>query len=847
MNIQHKAANTNADSEEPISPRLDPLSFGSALPAAPFQQWSDYLTDTAQRTALFFDVLRQRADQQKEMTAQPMATVLTFEHGVLMSGSSLERPINFSLWEIFPPAGTDIDKDKRPVVIVDPRAGQGPGIGGFHYQSEIGDAFAAGHKVYFIGFSANPVPGQTFLDVIEGQVAFFERIVSMHPEGRLPFVVGNCQAGYQTLMVAILRPDLFGPILLSGSPISCWQGVHGKNPMRYAGGLLGGSWLAHLASDLGNGRFDGAYLIGNFDLLNPANTFFEKLYHVYANIDTEADRFLKFEKWWGDLIFLNGEEIEFLVDHHFIGNELPAGGIATQDGRRFDIRSVTSPIIVFTSQGDNISPPQQTLGWIPDLYSSVDEIRQYGQTIVYCVDPKVGHLAIFVSRRVAEREDVAFMDMMNVIDVAPPGLYELVVGSPDDGAAITGEVAARLETRTLDDVRAYGRNSEADDRAFAAMARWSEVMLAGYRDFMQPLVRATANAQTAEMFEAMNPLRAQYALFTSDQPWMRGVAEAARSARADRAPVTDDNPFLKMQGEIAAAIDNGWNAARDLRDTWQEHTFFGIYGNPIMQAMVGLTADQPVSRRPSAPTPHEQAELADRMASYRLAIDTGDAVDAHIRALLYVLESNRQLDVRSAKALQRIIERSDSALDVIKKAVRKQFFALELDREAAIAALPKLVPEAAERSMLVDHVREVVDAGGPVGPEAQRRLNQIAALLETETPPSKPAVSKTDNMTMPPQSRDSRQPAKPAVAAASKKPDIKAKVSSKGRAAAVKPGAKPKPTGKSAGKSRSAAASGKRAGASAPSQTPKKSAPKATPTRRAARSSAARKTSDESK
>ena len=60
------------------------------------------------------------------------------------------------------------------------------------------------------------------------------------------------------MMVAAKRPELFGPIVVAGSPLSYWAGVRGENPMRYTGGLLGGSWLTALMGDLGNGKFDGA-------------------------------------------------------------------------------------------------------------------------------------------------------------------------------------------------------------------------------------------------------------------------------------------------------------------------------------------------------------------------------------------------------------------------------------------------------------------------------------------------------------------------------------------------------------------------------------------------------------
>ena len=388
----------------PAAPHSSAASSGN-----PVMAWPDYMVDALQRSVLFLDLLRQRGNEENEITSRPMATVLRFDHEELMSGRSLPRPINYSLLRILPLPGVAIDRRKRPVVVVDPRAGQGPGIGGFKADSEIGDALNAGHPVYFIGFSAMPVPGQQFLDVVEGQVKFFERVVELHPDAPRPFAIGNCQAGYQTLMVAMLRPDLFGPCLVAGSPMSYWQGVHGKNPMRYSGGLLGGSWLTAMTSDLGNGKFDGTGLILNFDVLNPANWLWGKQYEVYTHIDTDAERYLKFEKWWGDFIQLNGDELQFLVDNLFIGDKLTRNQLHSQDGTTFDLRNITSPIIVFTSSGDNISPPPQALGWIIDLYRDVDDIRATGRTIVYSLNHEIGHLGLFVSAKVGAKEDEDFV------------------------------------------------------------------------------------------------------------------------------------------------------------------------------------------------------------------------------------------------------------------------------------------------------------------------------------------------------------------------------------------------------------------------------------------------------
>jgi hypothetical protein len=206
--------------------------------------------------------------------------------------------------------------------------------------------------------------------------------------------------------LAALRPDLPGPILVAGSPLSYWAGAPGLNPMRYTGGLLGGSWMTHLMSDLGAGKFDGADLVLNFEGLNPGNTWWSKYANLFDKADTEPARFLEFERWWGGYFLMNREEITAIVDQLFVGNKLARGEVTSADGKlRLDLRNIRSPICVLCSWGDDITPPQQALNWILDLYASDDDLVAQGQTIVYCVHPKVGHLGIFVSGAVAQKEE----------------------------------------------------------------------------------------------------------------------------------------------------------------------------------------------------------------------------------------------------------------------------------------------------------------------------------------------------------------------------------------------------------------------------------------------------------
>ena len=107
----------------------------------------------------------------------------------------------------------------------------GPGIGGSKIDSEIGMALRAGHPCYFVTFFPKPIPGQTIESVARDEGIFLKKVNDLHPdaEGR-PFVIGNCQGGWALMILASVAPELFGPILLAGSPVSYWAGVGRPKP-----------------------------------------------------------------------------------------------------------------------------------------------------------------------------------------------------------------------------------------------------------------------------------------------------------------------------------------------------------------------------------------------------------------------------------------------------------------------------------------------------------------------------------------------------------------------------------------------------------------------------------------
>jgi pimeloyl-ACP methyl ester carboxylesterase len=701
---------------------------------APWTDAFDHAVDAWQRGILFLDVLRQRGNQYLEHMAMQAPHVLQFQVELVLDGRTLERPVNYGLVRITPPAGVSIDPRKRPFVVVDPRAGHGPGIGGFKADSEIGVALKAGHPCYFVGFLPEPVPGQTIEDVMLAEAAFLEKVVERHPEaeGR-PVVVGNCQAGWAMMMVAATRPELCGPIIIAGAPLSYWAGVRGANPMRYTGGLMGGSWLTALAGDLGHGTFDGAALVQNFENLNPANTLWSKQHDLYARIDTEGPRYLGFEKWWGGHVLLNAEEMQWIVDHLFVGNRLATAEIVTKDGVRIDLRNIRSPIVVFCSRGDNITPPQQALGWILDLYESVDDIRAHGQTIVYAVHDTVGHLGIFVSGAVAKKEHQEFTSNIDLIDCLPPGLYEAVLTPLAEGVdphgLVAGDHIARFEARDLADIRALGGNDLEDERAFAAVARLSEVNLGLYRTFLQPWVRAMSTAQTAELLRELHPARLQFALFSDRNPFMQPVAAMADWVRENRRPAATDNPLLAAQAFVSRQIEAGLDAYRDGRDQLQEAAFHAAYGSPLVQALLGLRAsDDPPRARPGR-DPAELAFVEKRIGELRADMAKGGLREAAIRALLYVGMAGRGVDERAFAVIRKLRREQEQALPLpeFKALLREQFLMLLVDQERALAALPQLLRgHEAEAPAAFKVIESIVTAAGALSEEGQARLGRIA-------------------------------------------------------------------------------------------------------------------------
>lgn len=745
----------------------------------------EYGIDAFQRSILFLDILRKRGNTYIRHLKAGQPPVLIFDYEMVLDGRTLERSVNYAIVRILDrrcdadeqrtqtadrrgrraqkpdpsperrdaagsrrsQAGdrrgglrhrrdTPGDPYKRPIVVIDPRAGHGPGIGGSKQDSEIGVALDCGHPVYFILFYTDPVPGQTLADVQDAEVLFIETVATLHPKAGKPAIIGNCQAGWAAALIGADRPDVTGPLVFNGSPLSYWAGVEGANPMRYRGGLYGGVWLNSLTCDLGNGTFDGVHLVAGFESLNPANTYWRKHYHLYANVDSEEERFLNFEKWWGGFFMMTAEEIHFIVNNLFVGNKLEKGFLELEAGKPINLKNFKDPIIVFASSGDNITPPPQALNWIVKVYGSVEEIKRHGQVIIYIVHENIGHLGIFVSGKVAKKEHREIIGSVEMIEYLPPGLYEMVIEAQPSKPWLN-DYTVRFEARAMADILSLD-DGVADEAAFQPVAMISEVYDGLYRTVVSPWVKMATTEMSAELIKQLHPQRVQRYGMSDLNPFALPLKTLAPVVKNHRQPVSDDNPFVSIEKSVSASIAHLLDNYRDLRDLTQELVFNAIYASPWMAWLCSAgsqteNGQQTKAQKESAARQRSDEDRADTQR-WQKAMDQGGFAEAVVRIMVTLASSDGLMRRDFFDACEEIVK-SHSRLHKIRpsafqRMVKEQSRILQVDEDRALKALAKMMPLSADRAEAVELANSLAVVGLGLGAEGKVLGAKIKEILD---------------------------------------------------------------------------------------------------------------------
>lgn len=536
-----------------------------------------YMVDVLQRGALFSQVLVERGDRLLEDEHAGLPLRLNFPYEVVLDAREFDEPAGYSLLRILPDGDDCFERcegrNSRPVIVFDPRAGHGPGIGGFKRDSEVGMALHRGHPVYFVAHHMEPCKDQTLAHVHHALRRFVGEVVKRHP-GEKPALYGNCQAGWAVALLAADCAGVTGPTILNGAPLSYWGGEAGVNPMRLAGGLTGGVWIARLLADLSGGKFDGAWLAQNFEQLNPGHAYFGKYKALFAQPEIERERFVEFERWWGEFCYLTRDEIVSIVENLFVGNRLEDGGFRICECCYADLHKLKSPMLVFASAGDNITPPQQALGWIAAVWPTTEALVVGGQRIVYLLNRTIGHLGIFVSGEVAKREHQAILECLDSLEDLPPGLYEMRIDESTMNADCTEpQYKIRFERRRVEDLP-----QASTPAAFERVRDLSEQIDVLYQNTLGPWARLVGGSVLASTLKWTHPMRvSRLGWAHAFNPFAQGIDMAAAWAASGRTPASVDNPWAAAEARAMDVWSGLFDDWRRMRDGYTEKLFTSLY------------------------------------------------------------------------------------------------------------------------------------------------------------------------------------------------------------------------------------------------------------------------------
>ena len=275
------------------------------------------------------------------------------------------------------------------------------------------------------------------------------------------------------------------------------------------------------------------------------------------------------------------EEYREIVDNLFAGNRL-ARGIKLPSGPKIDLKNITSPVVVFASWGDNISPPQQALNWIDDVYGHEDRIVALGRVIVYLLAEDAGHLSIFVGGQ-GRQEGAPRADQRDghARRTAPRPVrdgHRAAAQARGPAGHRPGYVHRALRDADRGRHPRLNPDRRSGEALFSTINQVSERTERLYESLYGPVVRALSSEATARLLRWLHPLRVRQYLFSGLNPSLAALPLIAEPVRQHRHPASEDNAFLQLEHAVSKQIVAALNYYRDLRDSWAVQMVKLAYG-----------------------------------------------------------------------------------------------------------------------------------------------------------------------------------------------------------------------------------------------------------------------------
>ena len=185
-----------------------------------------------------------------------------------------------------------------------------------------------------------------------------EMVVAIDDLGGRVNLVGLCQGGWVSAMIAARFPDKVNKLVLAGAPIDTDAGngpikrMAHKSPMSFYEELV----------EMGGGLMKGSYMLQGWKNMHPEQHYIQDHVDLYEHIDDP--KYLKkeetFESWYENPIDLPGRWYLQVINQIFKKNLLAKGKFVGL-GRTLNLHDIKCPVYLLAGANDDITTTEQVL------------------------------------------------------------------------------------------------------------------------------------------------------------------------------------------------------------------------------------------------------------------------------------------------------------------------------------------------------------------------------------------------------------------------------------------------------------------------------------------------------
>jgi poly(3-hydroxyalkanoate) synthetase len=215
-----------------------------------------------------------------------------------------------------------------------------------------------------------------------------ELVVAIDDLGGRVNLVGLCQGGWVSAMIAARFPDKVNRLVLAGSPIDTDAG---NGPVKRMVHESPTSFYENLV-ELGGGLMLGKFMLQGWKNMHPEQHYIQDQLDLYEHIDDPAylEKEETFNSWYENPIDLPGRWYLQVIRDLFKENRLTKGTFVGL-GRRLNLKDIACPVYLLAGESDDITTKEQ-----------VFEAEKYLGTAKDKIEKKLvpgGHIGLFMGSR----------------------------------------------------------------------------------------------------------------------------------------------------------------------------------------------------------------------------------------------------------------------------------------------------------------------------------------------------------------------------------------------------------------------------------------------------------------